>query len=153
MVEDSSLPKSTTHDVFTHMPADTKGCEICAQAKMRNKRKIAGASTRVYSQFGDCITCDHKFHDDRQTFPGVGGFSYALNVLDAATKYRMSFPLKSLTSKETAYAIQYFRGDQRVKSLYSDKAPNIEEACKSLDKPWEHSLPGVPQTNGKIEKG
>ena len=80
----------------------------------------------------------------------MGGFSCALNVLDAAMKYRACFPLKSLTAKDTAYALQHFRGDQKVKNLYSDKASNIEEACKNLDIQWEHSLPGVPQTNGKI---
>ena len=39
-----------------------------------------------------------------------------------------------------------------IKLMYSDRAPVLEDACRQLEIVWESAHPGLPQTNGVIER-
>ena len=49
-------------------------------------------------------------------------------------------------------ALKYFFGRTKVGSVYSDKAPEIVSACKSIGIIHERSQPGMPQNSSVIER-
>ncbi len=123
------------------------------RAKTRNNIHMAGVSKREPPlHFGDLVTCDHKYYSDPWKFPGVGGYWYSLNILDHATRYRMSIAVRRLTAEKTAAAIRFFQGDQKIRLMYADGAGSIVKACRIERINLEESQPGVPQSNGVIER-
>ena len=109
----AALPHVSSHDWYTHKPASNT-CTVCMRAKTRNQKHMAGASKREPPlHFGDLVTCDHKYYSDPWKFPGVGGYWYSLNILDHATRYRMSIAVRRLTAEKTAAAIRFSRATSR----------------------------------------
>ena len=84
--------------------------------------------------------------------PGVGGAHDAFTQLDLATGSMYCDPVSHKDTLETFVAIQYMRGDDNVRRMYSDNWPAIKKACKHLRIMWERSQPGVHQTNARIER-
>ncbi len=109
-----TLPHRNTHDLYTHTPV-AKSCAVCMRAKTRNKIHEAGVTKREPPlHFGDLVTCDHKYYSDPWKFPGVGGYWYSLNILDHATRYRMSIAVRRLTAEKTAAALRFFCQGNRI---------------------------------------
>ena len=65
-------PQSLQH-FLTHQPAAPKDCEACMRGKTKNRRKLAGQSTRDPQEFGDLVTVDHVYMRDWHGRPGLGG--------------------------------------------------------------------------------
>ncbi len=147
-----TTPVAGVHDLLTHKPADTKGCEACMLGKSRNVRKIAGASDREFDRFGQLVTCDHKYFQDSWGLPGVRGHRYVLTILDRGTGNKGVVPAPDLTSFHVAAAINTFKGSEQLARVYSDGAEHLVAACKQLGINHEKSRPGIPQTNGVIER-
>ena len=49
-------------------------------------------------------------------------------------------------------AVNHFKGLQKIKIAYADKAPEFEVAMKKLKIPFDHSLPHHPQNNSLAER-
>ena len=60
--------------------------------------------------------------------------------------------MSSKSADNTVYALTRFCGSYRIGCVYSDGAPELDEACRILGYPQNKSRPGVPQNNGIVER-
>ena len=75
-------------------------------------------------------------------------------IYDLATGCLGAYPVKSKSAGEVLQALVHFAGGDTIKSVYSDRAPTLIAAVRSLPGvPAVHttSIPGVPQTNSIAE--
>ena len=95
---------------LTHQPADPKRCNSCMRGKTKNRRKLAGRSTRDPKEFGDLVTVGHVYTRDSHGRSGVGGYTDSLTLLDVGTGCKYSEPVDTLDAAETARILQHLRG-------------------------------------------
>ena len=137
-----------------HSPPDIK-CDGCF-AKLRQMRKIARkgfARDRILCNFGDIVTCDLVFMTDgTRTATGYHGYRCAFVIFDLALGFWGFYPCVVPSSSLVRLLFLNFAGREYLWLVYSDNMKEIISACNSLSIPWEGSLPGVKQTNGRIER-
>ena len=118
-----------------------------AQRGRKSLRKLQ----RQVKSFGDVITCGHvdmtTLHND-----GLAGDTDALVLLDVATRFLGVVSVDNKSAEATEFAIRYFLADQPARRAYSDNAGNIKKAMADLKIVHEFSLPGIPKSNGLVER-
>jgi transposase InsO family protein len=60
--------------------------------------------------------------------------------------------MENRTALNVMEAIKFFTGRRKIQQAYSDNAPEFIKAVRCLNIIHETSSPGVPQTNGIIER-
>ena len=83
---------------------------------------------------------------------GMHGSKDAMTVKDVWSSMKIIYPLGDKTADEARYALLDFNGDREVKRYYSDNSGELRQAIKDMGVPREGSVPGVPKTNGVIER-
>jgi hypothetical protein len=147
-----AVAKSFRHKL-THKPSNPH-CDTCVRAKMKNRRKLAGTSTRVFKKFGDSFTCDHVVMARGFGNKGAGGFNDMFTMYDRASHSKYVDPVKSLDTLDVYTSLNHVQGGdpkQKIKEIHADGATQISKACKQLRIRFEPSQPGVHETNAVIE--
>ena len=80
------------------------------RGKTKNRRKLAGHSTRDPQEFGDLVTADHVYMRDWHGRPGLGGYTDSLTVLDVGTGCKYSEPVDTMDAAEIARILHHLRG-------------------------------------------
>ena len=137
--------------LFTHKPANIR-CTSCMRGKLRQVPHRAGSFDRPVEKWGDIITVDHMVQTDEDWTIGCDGSKNLLAVKDLATGLKWAYPMPTKSAENTADALKRFCGSYRIGCVYSDGAPELDEACRMLGYPHDKSHPGVPQNNGIIER-
>ena len=118
---------------------------------MTDVRRPRGKAGRNLTHWGQVITCDH-IKAESQGMSGTNGNNDAMTVKDVWSSYNMLYPLGDKTADEARYALLDFNGDRVVHIYYTDNSGELKQAIKDMGVPREGSLPGVPKTNGAIER-
>ena len=139
-------------------------CEACKLNGARKPRpKVASAPT-VYSYFGERVSSDTCGPFP----PSPQGYTYAINFVDAYSKYSATYFLKTQDSSEVLLAAQTFVADHKqwlintiipgsVDTWFTDNGSeflsnSIDEFCGELGTRHALSAPHVPQRNGAAER-
>ena len=144
--------KSRAH-LLTHIPKNPF-CEVCNKAKMTKPPSYSqDGSKQVKSEkFGDHISCDFLVtgdYDER----GIDDEKVALVVKDIATKFIYVYPSGRKDAESAILAMKHFVGPgDKVEVVYSDNAPELINAIKTLQ--WRHVLSKayLSQSNAVIER-
>ena len=129
--------------MMTHRPKNPM-CEICLRAKAfkSQARRKGPAHRQAITEFGDIICADH-FTVHREADKGVDGEKCAL-MMDVGTKTTDVAPVKAKSASEAVIALKSFVGNRGMKSMYSDSAPELKAAGRTLVWPHATSTPYVP---------
>ena len=73
-------------------------------------------------------------------------------MFDVHTGFMLCRPLKTKDGLSSLTAFKQWTGQDRVKYLYSDGAPELEIIARSQLIPHDTSEPGDPQANGLAER-
>ena len=146
--EAASLDHMLHHKVFN------KYCDACLRGKTKQRPrgiKSLRRIKRIVNTFGDCVTADHV---DMSTLgsTGVTGVTDALIMLDVATRFLGVATVADKDTEATEHALRYFLDAHPAKLIYSDNAGNLKKAASNMGMNHEFSLPGVPKSNGLIER-
>ena len=138
--------------MMTHRPKNPM-CEICLRAKAfkSQARRKGPAHRQAITEFGDIICADH-FIVHREADMGVDGERCALLMMDVGTRITDVAPVKAKSASEAVVALKNFVGNHGVKSMYSDNAPELKAAGRTLVWPHATSTPYQPQSNSLIER-
>ena len=138
---------------FTHRPKNPY-CKVCQKAKMLapHARKRGGSSTIMAKKFGDHVTIDHIITRDLRDF-GIEGEKVALVVKDVCTNFRYVYP-SSTKDGEQVYEnlLHYFQVDDDVGIIYSDNAPELEDATRKFKIRHNTSRPYADESKSVIER-
>ena len=150
----SELDAYMSKHVLTHLPADPKRCRACKIGKARDVRHFANRSKRDISKYGDVITCDHlDFRETGCCDANEVPATKALVIKDLFSGFTDCIPMRRINTENTKIALQQFLGpDPKIGRVYSDNAPQLRAAIRSMGLAWESSQPGVPVTNSRIER-
>ena len=136
----------------THLPKNPH-CAVCMRAKLENvkSRRKGGVAAREFKEFGDHVTADtivlHGLKDR-----GVGNKNDAIVLFDLGTGWLSCHPIQSRTEEETLFAYREFLGTKdKIKSFYSDSAPELMSCAKKMNWCADTSTPGMPRTNSIAE--
>ena len=146
--------KSLTH-LSTHLPKNPY-CTSCMRSKASHKqkrRRRGKKHTIEASKFGDSVTGDHLTSNGVLS-NGIDGGTVGFLLRDHATKFKQSYPAVTKTAKECEIALKRFQGpmlSNRILHLYTDGAPEIVKAGKSLRTCHDTSTPYRSATNGIAE--
>ena len=83
---------------------------------------------------------------------GCDGSRNLLTVKDLATGLKSAYPMAAKSAEHTIAALSRFCGSYLIGCVYSDGAPELDEACRRLGYPHDKSHSGVPQNSGIIER-
>ena len=138
--------------MMTHRPKNPM-CEVCLRAKAfkSQARRKGPAHRQAVTEFGDIICADH-FIVHREADKGVDGEKCALLMMDVGTRITDVAPVKAKSATEAVIALRNFAGNHGVKSMYSDNAPELKAAGRTLVWPHATSTPYQPQSNSLIER-
>ena len=102
-------------------------------------------------RWGDIISADHI---DSKSDLNVShdGHRFALVVKDIWSKLFTIYPVANKSGALAFTALQHFVGTRKVKLCYTDGSGELESACKRLGISHDVSDPGIPATNGIIER-
>ena len=134
---------------------DSNGCEICFQSKSKaqktcstNERHITRST--IAKNFLDRIGSDIIGPVSPKS---ISGHQYVLVLVDHATIYRWSFPLKERSDQSSA--LSKFTRLYSPKILRMDNAPeNVSQACRESiprDTTLEYTNPYHPEQNSLAE--
>ena len=117
-------------------------CEVCPRAKAfkAQARRKGPAHRNKIATFGDVICADH-FIVNRDEDEGTDGEKCAFVMLDVGTRITDVAPVKDKSASEAIIALKNFAGNHGVKSLYSDNAPELKAAGRTLVWPHATSTP------------
>ena len=137
---------------MTHRPKDPM-CEIFLRAKAfkSQARRKGPAHRQAITEFGDIICADH-FIVHREADKGVDGERCARLMMDAGARITDVAPVKAKSANEAVAALKNFVGNHGVKSMYSDKAPELKAAGRTLVWPHATFAPYQPQSNALFER-
>ena len=136
-----------------HRPGLPQHCKECRHAKTKRKTKFC----RTYNEkcpdasYGDNTTCDHVNFRDVYKNKGVNGYAEGLTYLDRHSNFRMGQPVLTRDHTDTFEALQFMKGGDEWKRMYSDNEGSIKTACKALAVLWDPCQPGIHQSSGVIE--
>ena len=119
------------------------------QRKPNRRRR----SVTQFREFGDAVTMDHVDANSEAMQSYVGDRDL-LVIYDLAIGCLGAYPVKSKGMSEVLQSLVHFAGGDRVKSVYSDRAPTLIAAVRCMSGPpivHTTSIPGVPQTNSIAE--
>ena len=138
--------------MMTHRPKNPM-CEVCLRAKAfkSQARRKGPAHRQAVTELGDIICADH-FIVHREADKGVDGEKCALLMMDVGTRITDVAPVKAKSATEAVIALRNFAGNHGVKSMYSDNAPELKAAGRTLVWPHATSTPYQPQSNSLIER-
>ena len=102
-------------------------------------------------KFGDLVTADHLISKS-DTDLGTHESKVAMVMLDHATNWTRIFPGAAKAADLAKRAIEDFKGDDKVREIYTDNAPEIIKAVKELKLRHETSTPYRSTTNSKAER-
>ena len=119
---------------------------------MRGTKKFCGSyeRSRQPTRWLELATADHLVAQNG-SMEGITGDCDAIIIKDLFSKVK-AFPVFSKTGQEAENVLKKFFGDKKVEVFYSDNAPELKLACKTLGIVHELSLPGVPQNNAMVER-
>ena len=150
------LAKTVPH-ILIHKPFNPF-CEVCQQAKMRERPHKKGAFTNSGSaeanakEFGDCVTGDF-LASKGEVMRAVGGYHDALNLRDIGTGVKMCYPCTGRSTEECIKKVQLFGGNPSViKRYYGDKEGGMTKAMTYFGICQRASQPGKPVTNSLSER-
>ena len=109
------------------------------------------AHRQAITEFGDIICADH-FVVHRVADMGVDGEKCALLLMDVGTRVTDAAPVRAKSANEAVIALKNFVGNHGVESMYSDNAPELNAAGRTLVWPHATSTPYPPQSNSLIER-
>ena len=143
--------QSVQHKILHRRALDD--CEACRVGKTRQQRRKSRWMYRKPTERGDDRgTMDVIQMKDWFGEPGVGGFTDIFNYLDEHHGCVYPEPIKCHDSLTVVECLKHIQGDQQIKRIYSDSAPEFKRACKNLQIMWEPSTPGIHNSNAKIER-
>ena len=138
---------------FTHRPKNPY-CKVCQKAKMLapHARKRGGSSTIMAKKFGDHVTIDHVITRDLRDF-GIEGEKVALVVKDVCTNFRYVYP-SSTKDGEQVYEnlLHFFQVDDDVGIIYSDNAPELEDATRKFKIRHNTSRPYADESKSVVDR-
>ena len=117
--------------LLTHKPANPH-CVSCMRGKLRHVPHRSGAFARPIENWGDLITCDHMVQTDEDWTIGCDGSKNLLSIKDLATGLKWAYPMSTKSTEHTVNALSRFCGSYRIGCVYSDGAPELDEACRIL---------------------
>lgn len=118
---------------------------------MKHFKTMRGAFKRKLTKFGDLITFD--FIDSKIVHDQ--GFEMEKEILvirDRFTGFIQAYPSKNKYSDDVVRGIKQFVGRRKIRNANSDKARQFESTMQRMGIPFDHSLPGRPQTNSLAER-
>mgnify|MGYP003345448369 FL=1 len=143
----------TTRHMLLHAPKNPH-CPVCQAAKMRHTPARRRTNVEKPKRFGHKVTMDHVYAKSDK-MEGITGDVDLLVVYDLATAFVGVYPVKNKTSAAALEAIVQYAGTDKMKSVYSDCAPELTRAVKKAAGrrpiPHDHSIPGMPSTNAIAE--
>ena len=126
-----------------------------AKVNQKQQRRRRGKKHTIEARrFGDSVTGDHLISSG-VTSNGIGGEAVGFLLQDHATKFKQLYPAATKTTKECEIALKRFQGpmfNNRILHLYTDGAPEIVKAGKSLRTCHDTSTPYRSATNGIAER-
>jgi hypothetical protein len=136
--------------LLTHMPFK-RFCDACVLGKMKKTPKFRGAFDRDLRRWGDVISADHL---DSKSDLNVSheGHRFALAVKDIWSRLFAIYPVLNKSGGLAFGALQHFIGTRKVKLCYTDGSGELKHACRRLGISRDVSDPGIPATNGIIER-
>ena len=143
------------HHLMTHLPKDNN-CSACKRAKMyakqaRRKKKSLEDTKDGPRKFGDLATADHLISRS-ETDLGLQESKVAMVMLDHATNWTRIFPGSAKSAELAKEAINDFKGDNKIKEIYTDNTLEIIKAVKELKLHHETSTPYRSTANSKAER-
>ena len=118
---------------------------------MRERYSKRGAFKHNLEKWGEILTFDYLYSGSQRTV-GLHAEKECLVVKDMYTGISHAYPMDKRTSARVMESIKFFTGRRRIQLAYSDNAPEFISAMKALNILHETSTPGVPKTNGIIER-
>ena len=144
---------SSLHHMMSHQPKNPF-CDICQRAKMYKPPSYAtgGVRTIEATDFGDHVTADHiVIYRDKETV--IEDSRLALVIKDVATGFCYAYPSALKTAEECTCELQHFTSSKDVvKNFYSDRAPELNAAAKTMKWRHEKSKAYLRQTNAIAER-
>ncbi|CAE7567591.1 unnamed protein product, partial [Symbiodinium necroappetens] len=125
----AKLPAESAEHKFTHRPKNPY-YKVCQKAKMLapHARKREGSSTVASEKFGGHVTVDHIINRDLRDV-GVEGEKVALVVKDVCTNFRYAYPSSTKEAEQVYHRLlHFFRVEDEVGIIYSDYAPDLQDA-------------------------
>ncbi len=119
--------------------------------KMKEKYSHRRTFKRELTEWGETITCDH-IYSASATALGLDGETESFVIKDLWSGLLHSFPVATKAATYVVHCIQQFVGDRKVQTLYSDNAKEFMGSCRELMMARDGGQPGVPHTNGIIER-
>ena len=125
-------------------------CNSCMRAKVnqkQNRRRRGKKHTIEARKFGDSVTGDHLISNGVSS-NGIDGGAVGFLLRDHATKFKQLYPAATKSVKEIPGTYVQEQGFH----LYTDGAPEIVNAGKSLHACHDTSTPYRSATNGIAER-
>ena len=146
---------------FTHRPKNPF-CKVCQKTKMLvcqktkmlalRARNRGGSSTIFSNKFGDHVAIDHIVTKDLRDF-GIEGEKVAVVVKDVFTNFRYVYPSATKAGEEVYESLlHYFKVDDEVGIVYSDNAPELENATPKFRVRRNTSCPYVDESKAVVER-
>ena len=149
-VEEPALsPAQRVEHLLTHLPK-RRDCDTCQRAKMRSRCRYRNTYNPQTTNWGDLVSADHLKGNGLDF--ALGDEAGALIIKDAYSGLVGYYGVKDQTWETTHWAIREFKGERNIQLFYSDGAPEIARAVRTLGILHRTSTPGVPQNNGVIER-
>ena len=123
---------ASVRHMMTHRPNNPM-CEVCLRAmgfKPQARRK-GPAHRQAVTELGDIICADH-FIVHRGADMRVDGEKCAPLMMDVGTGITDVAPVKAKSANEAVIALKNSVGNHGVKSMYSDNAPELKAAGRTL---------------------
>ena len=103
------------------------------------------------TKWGEVVTSDYLYSGSARTI-GLSNEKECFVVKDLYTGLVHAYPTDSRSYVKVIESINLFGGRRKIQTMYSDTAPEFIKAARSLGIPLETSTPGIPHTNGSIER-
>ncbi len=135
---------------LSHLPKNPY-CIACIMGKMKEKYSRRKTFKRELTEWGETITCDHVYSGS-ETALGFEGETETFIIKDLWSGLIHCYPVPTKAAAYVIHCIQQFVGKRRVQTLYSDNAAEFMGSCRELMMARDGGQPGVPHTNGIIER-
>ena len=73
-------------------------------------------------------------------------------ITDMFTGILHAYPMDNRSTTRVVESVKFFTGRRQIQQIHSDNAPEFIKATRIVSVAHELSTPGVPQTNGIIER-
>jgi hypothetical protein len=135
---------------LSHLPKNPY-CESCIMGKMKENYSRRRTFKRELTKWGETITCDHVYSGS-ETALGFEGETETFIIKDLWSGLIHCFPCPTKATTYVIHCIQQLVGKRQVQTLYSDNAAEFMGSCRELMMARDGGQPGVPHTNGIIER-